>query len=43
MLRQHGDTIFVAFAVAHHDLMVGNIKVFHAQATARSGAYAPEV
>jgi hypothetical protein len=28
VLRQHGNTIFLAFAVAHDDLIVGKIKVF---------------
>jgi transposase len=34
VLRQHGDTVFLALAVAHNALMIGNIQVFHSQTQA---------
>jgi len=34
MLGQHRHSVLVAFAVAHHDLIVGKVDVFHPQANA---------
>jgi len=30
-LQQHGDAIFLALAIPHHDLIVGKVLVFDAQ------------